>query len=296
MSGYNKYRRNNNYPYRRGVGSYRKKSSVSKRATGNIKSAYQQKDSCSVVLNHTTPLGMKYTTDVKGSVAALNVYDALLKCSFFNNYAPMYDQFRIDKIKAKFTALEWPTITGGGQNRNITVVTAFDRNGLDDGQILIPQNGNYITTNIGKDVSSYSSALTKNLNLGAPFELIRYISPSTIAEKSQFVSCDSLRGWYKEYNEYTNKFELEGTSAEETQKIANNRNSRNPCYLLRDEAIPFKPTYLIGVIGAKNQGNDPNSGQGRYNQGDWEQANSVIFNCELDICCTFRGLRKSQTV
>ena len=40
-----------------------------------------------------------------------------------------------------------------------------------------------INSNITDDIITYSSALSKNLNSGSPFEIIRYICPSSIQEK-----------------------------------------------------------------------------------------------------------------
>lgn len=265
MSGrYSRYRRTTNYPYRRGVS--RSRTTVSGRANANIRNAFQQKDKTEVVINAKQSM----SCIVNGRTGVLNVFDALLHSEFFNNYAPMYDQVKLDKVKAKFTALRWPA---GNLATNFTVYTAFDRNGLDEGQIVVNAERTNIRSNINEDVVTYSSALSKNLNSGAPFEIIRYISPSSIQEKSQYIATDSLRAWYQQYDinnvEYTNDAQHENI---------NNVDSKNPCYLEKNESIPFKPTYMIGC-----QGIDGINGV-------------CVFNVELDICVTFRGLRKSRTM
>lgn len=266
MSGrYTRYRRTNNYPYRRGVS--RNRTTVSGRANANIRNAFQQKDKAEVVINAKQQMSCKVNT--KSGV--LNVFDALLHSEFFNNYAPMYDQIKLDKVKAKFTALTWPT--GGGGNYNFTVYTAFDRNGLDEGQISVNQNKTEISSNISDDVVTYSSALSKNLNAGSPFEIIRYISPSSIQEKAQYVATDSLRAWYT-----TNDIPNVRYTNEVGHENINHVDAKNPCYLEKCESIPFKPTYIIGC------------------QGDTASDQLCKFNVELDICVTFRGLRKSRTM
>lgn len=286
-SNYNKYRRTSNYPYRRGTTGY-KSNTISKRANNNIKAAFEQRDQAEVVLNCNNILSCQLqTAESNGNwaVGALNVFDALIHSEFFGNYAPMYDQVRIDKVKAKFTSLQYPQQSRDNSNFNFSIVTAFDRNGLDEGQILSARpafNGVDIAygTSIGKNIATYSSALTKNLTFGNAFDIVRYISPSSMQEKSQFIATDSLKQWYQKYDYVNNQYNA-GPSAEGTpgqNAFTKNAVAKNPCYLEKCEAIPFKPTYLIGVIGLSAlEGN-------------------VVFNVELDVCCTFRGLRKSLTM
>lgn len=265
MSGrYTRYRRTNNYPYRRGVS--RNRTTVNGRANANIRNAFQQKDKTEVVINAKQVISCK----VNERSGVLNVFDALLHSEFFNNYAPMYDQVKLDKVKAKFSALSWPAQNGGN---NFTVYTAFDRNGLDEGQININQAKTEISSNIRDEVITYSSALSKNLNQGAPFEIIRYISPSSMQEKGQYVATDSLRAWYTQ-NDIANCRYIN----EAGHDNINNVDSKNPCYIEKNESVPFKPTYLVGC------------------QGDIETGSICKFNVELDICVTFRGLRKSRTM
>lgn len=197
----------------------------------------------------------------------------------------MYDQVKIDKVKAKITSLQYPKKSNDEIHNNISVVTAFDRNGLDNIQITEFSNLSYkgnnwkgVGTAIGKNISTYSSALTRNLSFGSTFEVTRYITPFTVQEKSQYISTDSLKQWYYEYDQNTNKYAIQKVddNSDTAYRFAVNAVSKNPCYLERNEAIPFKPTYLIGVIGLD------------------ELSGNCIFNVELDVCCTFRGLRKSS--
>lgn len=281
---YNKFRKTNNYPYKKGT--WNKGGSVSKRSSGNIKAAFEQRDQCEVVLNCNNVINCNFGTrndKETFTVAALNVFDALLHSEFFNNYAPMYDQVRVDKVKAKVTSLSYPNKKDQEIQSNISVVTAFDRNGLDTSQLTGVQDGavendlghKIVGTKIGKAVSTYSSALTKNLSFGSTFEVVRYITPFTIQEKSQYIATDSLKYWYDNYNHRENKFDLGKNNTADYEAACI---SSNPCYLERDPSIPFKPTYLVGVIGLD------------------ELSGDCIFNVEMDVCCTFRGLRKSQSM
>ena len=103
---------------------------------------------------------------------AINIFDLLRKSDFFNCYAPMYDQFRITKVQVKITPVKWNTFNqqtsivnmnahpatdanvevdypdvGSKQNyekanneyqypQALTVVTAWDRTGLDSSQFI----------------------------------------------------------------------------------------------------------------------------------------------------------------
>ena len=106
----------------------------------------------------------------------INIFDLLKKSDFFNCYAPMYDQFRITKVQVKITPVKWNTFNqqtsivnmnarpstnepeegdqevdypdwGVKQNyqkgnieyqypQALTVVTAWDRTGLDSSQFI----------------------------------------------------------------------------------------------------------------------------------------------------------------
>jgi len=284
---FNKFRKTSGYPYRKGT--YIKSSSLGKRSSGNLKAAFEQRDQSEVVLNCNNTVSCRIPKRVDGgfekdfNVAAVNVFDALYHSEFFGNYAPMYDQVKIDKVKAKITSLQYPT-TPGTTNNNLSVVTAIDRNGLDGNQLVerISNEQVCIGTSIGKAISTYSSALTKNLSYGSTFEIIRYITPFTVQEKGQYISTDSLKQWYRNYSVNgeigSNRYVICDQNTKANDRYYKNCVSNNPCYLEKDAALPFKPTFLIGAIGLDALNGD------------------CIFNVELDVCCTFRGLRKSQTI
>ena len=59
----------------------------------------------------------------------------------------------------------------------------------------------------------------------------------------------------------------------------------NPCFLLEDGGIKFKPTLLIGVYPSLNNTDYTNGAD-----------NLVKFNLESEIVCTFRGLRKAKVL
>lgn len=221
-----------------------------------------------------------------------------------------------------------------------TIVTAWDRTGLDTNQMtdvlssyivreasVVPTSGygsitnipddmiydgnnnnnnnqhrEYCCINIGDEITSYSSAQTKQLVPGASFNLMRYLYPSSNQEKSVYYSTSSLREQLN-YGEITDCpyvyqsgpnmgaiYDERTGNLQQPSKIK----SGELCNLLSDPTIPFKPTLLIGILGFNDAGCiwDPTTRNVVYH--DFIKA--VKFNLEFDIGVTFRGLRKSQVV
>lgn len=107
-------------------------------------------------------------------------------------------------------------------------------------------------------ISTYSSSYTKPWSLGNSFQQTRSIYPSIMSEKSQYVS----------------PLALVDPSVTDTA----NTPERNPALPLRSPSIPFKPQLLIGV-------STPSA---------LSTGTNILFNIELDIQVTFRGLRKGS--
>ena len=144
------------------------------------------------------------------NAVAINHWNSLRQSTYFGNYAPMYDQMRLDKVRIKVTGSQ----AGSAQTSNWSpsVVLAFDRNGLSTGQQLS-----------SSVVSTYSSAQLKQWSSGNSFVMYQTIYPSTIMEKGQYVPTESL------------------------QDPATVSDPSNPCYNYSDSTLPFKPITLIAV-------------------------------------------------
>ena len=56
---------------------------------------------------------------------AINLWNQLRLSTYYNNYAPMYDQMKIDKVRLKITGNQSGSVTA---NLAPAVVLAFDRN------------------------------------------------------------------------------------------------------------------------------------------------------------------------
>lgn len=261
-----------------GKSYYRSKSSNSlvRRSRGNLKAARRQTDQSSTVLNINSvicckqPPATQQNPGVEVRYAAtgvINIYDLLRRSEFFGNYAPMYDQFRIDSVNIKLG------LAGNvAQNSFFTIYTAWDRNGLDTNQFIEGAN-NHMGTNIGSNVTTYSSSLSKSYASGGNWSMSRSITASSAQEKNQFISTDSLKQWYSNYDVQNNEYTINDIPAE-------NVSSTNPCYPVKNDVYPFKPCFLVGVVGL-----DHTTALG-----------PCTFTVEVDCAVTFRGLRKSAIV
>lgn len=201
----------------------------------------------------------------------------------------------------------------------LTIVTAWDRTGLNEAQIDLIEPGEtfwpindstgeasrvdlldeenieerYIVCTIGDDISSYSSASTKQLVGGASFNLTRYLYPSSQQEKSTYYSTSSLI-------EQQNKDDVGGSHY--IYKLVENGWSKDTLTNLYESAVvPFKPTFLLGILGHNEVDADnfeyTNQAGDRVNDiKTFQMIKPVKFNLEFDIGVTFRGLRKVQVV
>ena len=292
--------------------------SMASRSRGNLRAANQQSDTSDVVINLMTKcksgVTVFRTTQLNGQApagiyypgtAVLNVYDLLRKSEFFDSYKNMYDQFRITSIKVKVTPVSWKTndqynipeqneANPEGQGtydfpQAITVVTAWDRTGLDDVQ-LRQFDGGICYTNIGDNITTYSSAKSQQLVGGATFNCTRYLYPSSAQEKSLYLSNNDL----KPQLEYAGNTDL---TYMELTPIANGPgiNRDYITNLWSSPNCPFKPTFMVGLLAVDK----PTPGAGAADvtfNGSTHQIHPVTFNLEFDIGVTFRGLRKAQVV
>lgn len=173
----------------------------------------------------------------------------------------------------------------------LTVVTAWDRTGLDDTQIISDGEGAnklYYTT-IGDAISTYSSAKSTQLIAGANFNCVRYLYPSSQQEKSLYFSTTDLV-------EQIKKPATTAGAAFQKWYALNpvaDYNSKYITNLHADPNCPFKPTFLIGILKVDDLVKGTTSTDPSLTKG---QIYPVTFNLEFDIGVTFRGLRKTQVV
>lgn len=255
-----------------------------------------------------------------GGVGFINVYEVLRKSDFFNCYAPMYDQFKIDMIRVKITPSAMPAKPASNRYINdrstYTVITAWDRTGFSEDQFVkLYKNEADTTTDkayyllMPPEVActTYSSARTKNINSGSSFNIVRYLYPSDQQEKGQYISTKKLEVGYVPHYEQcadNNNNSMAGiscpyyTGVEEdigTNVDVSRLYKENPCNPVECVSVPFKPTLLIGILSDEGlEASGVSSGPTAGNVTGCIAKMSV--NLEFDISVTFRGLRKTQIV
>lgn len=321
-SYYKRYYRNKYKRY------YRSKygSNTRKKSWGNMKAAKQQADQSTFTINIPTNISCfskksqnyQNTGHVYG-VFPMNIYDYLRRSEFYNSYANMYDEFKIDRVKVKLLPTSW-TVSTTSAYKNITLYTAWDRTGLSESQTNLElrnlrKEDNFIGQNggddglyciVGEDITTYSSSESRTINPNTNTSITRWLNPKTMAEKSQWINTSDLKKWYNEFDKNTGKFygipvndsgnwELgyatNYTGEEENQQTTKTTNNllfnlspaakENPCFLEEDSSVKFKPTLLVGLYPPQENS---------------EATNVVELNCEIEVVCTFRGLRKAKIV
>lgn len=228
----------------------------------------------------------KFVTRTIGCYA-LNIYDLLRKSTFFQNYSGMFDEFKINNVSVKLTpssylisgGQRYTAITvftawdrsGLEESQTFWNLSATTISNTKVGQSA-DADGFYVT--LGNEVTSYSSAQSRSLNPNTNTSITRYISPKALLEKSQYLSTDSLKIWYEGFDNLQGRYygipvEQDaastiigiqgGVNADASMPLNEQaqwatrayRNSpaikENPCFLLEDNAIAFKPTLLIGI-------------------------------------------------
>lgn len=328
---------------------YRPYSSQRFRARSNQRAANQQRDSTQVVINTSisTSCGQNYIKYKKlfekwrgankyfdeeyvwndTGCAAINIYDVLRRSSYFQSYANMYDQVKIDSIQVKIIATNWQTGDGksDGKSKNeyikprsLVVVSAWDLTGLSESQYdyywnpnkdlppEVPNNMNNVNIfypikpedmkvycTVGKSIQDYSSAQTKHLGPGNTYEITRYCLPKTLIEKAQYVQTSLLTKQYNRSNSEGFAYKLIGKQImDRWNSWEYNFKSKYPTNLLEDPAISFKPTLLLNVIADQDPEKDVIDGE----EVGINQLRPVDFALEFNIAVTFRSLRYSKII
>jgi len=133
--------------------------------------AAQQRDTATVVLKYSTTNIFVKTEGVSSGVLAYNIWKALTDSPFYDKYATIFDQVKINSIRVQINPYTKPT------GNSYVLTAAFDRNGISD-----PTSGITETK-----ISSYSSAKSIMVNFGSKNTLYINNFPVTRTEKEQYV-------------------------------------------------------------------------------------------------------------
>lgn len=314
-----------NYGYRRS--GYRGK--------GQYKSAKQQADNASVVLNIPTQiscfnkrvnLGTEQNPDmIEAGIYAMNIYDLMRKSEFYQSYSRMYDEFKIDNVKIKLIPVAFDVTAGTNNTRYqaLTVYTAWDRTGLSQEQVkLVADNvagnpdkiGSYaqgdrdgLYTTIGSNITTYSSSESRQVQPGASTTITRWLAPKTMNEKSSWLStsvidkwCD---GWDLNNGRYVGIPTNSGLADYSIAKIGITGTgvTGSVSAISWSPALKENPCFLCECPEIKFKptflvGVYPSVEDAITEAGNMPNNNKVLFNVETEVLCTFRGLRKAQIV
>ena len=205
---------------------------------------------------------------MENGVYALNIWVLLRKSEFYQSYANMYDQVKLDKVTVKLTPYQFP-IVNYGMNAGITnyynsytVVTAWDRTGLSREQIrwvvsrgTLEDNKKTVigdptdTDGLFVDISgakaaTYSSALQRNINPNSSTASItRSIYPTSMAEKAYWVNTGDLREWSAGYDSKLGRYYGvvdPGSIATQNFQVPDNPNINLPTYPINYLSILIK--------------------------------------------------------
>lgn len=338
------YRSGRYYGRNRGYGRrtyYFKRSSTRSKSWGNMKAAKQQADQSTFTINIPSTLDaanypsanpLNPTSTINYGVYPLSIFEQLRKSEFYQSYASMYDEFKIDRIKVKLLPTEFiytaSNIEGNTRYRNVTVYTAWDRTGLSKDQLVLiaahltedsekigsyTVNGTTVTDDgdglyciVGNDITTYSSSESRVVNPGTNTSIVRWLNPKTMDEKSQWISTGLLRKWYDGYAA-GHFYGLPTGKVNATRLLTNEGDVQ-----IGDEIIPTNGTdatvqrAVLNHLSSANKDNPcylledtgfkfkPTLLVGIYPEST--ATNICKFNVETEVVCTFRGLRKANVV
>lgn len=310
------------------------------RSYGNMKAAKQQADQSTFTINIPSTLECANypssnpfdpTKTLNYGIYPLSIFEQLRKSEFYQSYASMYDEFKIDRIKVKLLPTEFTYTASTGENqkyRNVTVYTAWDRTGLSKDQLILIAahltedsekigyytiNGQTVTDDgdglyciVGNDITTYSSSESRVINPGTNTSIVRWLNPKTMDEKGQWVSTGLLKKWYEGYA--AGKFYGIPTGKVNANRLLTSEGDVE----IGEQIIPTNgtdatiqravlnhlssankdnPCYLLEDTGFKFK---PTLLIGIYPEST--STNVCKFNVETEVVCTFRGLRKANVV
>lgn len=320
--------------------------SIRSKSWGNMKAAKQQADqstftinipsTCSCFLKTNSNDAITGNEDPKSmrGVYAMNIFEQLRKSSFYQSYANMYDEFKIDRIKVKLlpSSFTYTATAGnnenGGTYKNVTIYTAWDRTGLNADQVQLnasalstvateigkSDDSDGLYTTIGSNITTYSSAESRIINPGANTSITRWLNPKTIVEKGQWISTSSLKKWYDSYDDDKGRYcgiitgytGLNSTvfngDVEIEDDITIVQQGESPSVPVTDESISLKKINALNSENPCYLTEDPAIKfkptllVSTYPPVPANKNNICTFNVETEVVCTFRGLRKASVV
>lgn len=276
-----------------------KASSVNKRSKGNYKAGKQTRDAMNLNVKCNACFSAAYDSDKDAGAACINVYEVLRTNPQFASFVKLYDQVKIGGVRVKLNVVDaTTTINQVNQIKNINVITGWDRTGLSRDQVIfyaknnseIPRadwdssGANTIFPSIGKGIVNATGVDKSILNSFQRWNRNPFLFPSTLEEKSQYLSTSNFEEAVASYT-YDNGLYTINEDYDSTP-IAELFNSSNPCLPFESPSCKWKPTLMVGVFTSNYDTTNKVINQ-------YASCNPVLFNAEFSIDVTFRNLKAS---
>lgn len=174
--------------------TYRKpRSTIRRQAFGNFAAAMQQRDSTNIVASLQETVNLTIPVNCNEATLVRNANSLLVTSQYFRNYMGMYDQYKVNAIRASVEVLALNSMVSSPNNFP-SVCTAWDRNGAqiksvqlyDKTGVAVDNSFSYAMPSYS-DVTSYSSANEKTIYYGARWGVIRQLDAASMQEKSMYV-------------------------------------------------------------------------------------------------------------
>lgn len=174
--------------------TYRKpRSTIRRQAFGNFAAAMQQRDSTNIVASLQETVNLTIPVNCNEATLVRNANSLLVTSQYFRNYMGMYDQYKVNAIRASVEVLALNSMVSSPNNFP-SVCTAWDRNGAqiksvqlyDKTGVAVDNSFSYAMPSYS-DVTSYSSANEKTIYYGARWGVIRQLDAASMQEKSMYI-------------------------------------------------------------------------------------------------------------
>ena len=192
---------------RRAAAPMRRRTTQTRRAFGNFASAMQQRDSTNVVISCQEDVVLNMPHEANEVTLVRNCNALLINTPYFENYMGMYDQYKINAIRA---SMEMTNISNEllSATKFPSVCTAWDRNGIKISSVQTNpgvQPGNEVYAYClpsYQEVCSYSSANEKTIYYGSRWGVIRQLDAASMMEKSIYLPTTNTRDVLSHGNMY----------------------------------------------------------------------------------------------
>jgi len=287
------YYNRNNYNYKR---NYYKNNGVKKRAIQSIRASNTQNSTINFAFKINYAFTARYDSSSERGVAAINIYDVLMKSENFINLRNMYDSVKINGVNVRINVTDAATsIQEVSAIKSINVVTAWDKTGISIGEcelrdaennVIVPEgfdtdNATKYCNLIGKKITGYGSLKKGLLNSYQKFTRYESCWPTTNNEKSLYIPTKIFNEFETGFDASSSLYTISGDySGSPVNDVLSNP---NPCIPFENVTVPWKPTLLVGVFKTTVGTN------GAITQ--YADCDTVVFNAEFTVPCTFKGLK-----